>query len=100
MPLVSVIGDKSSAGAGSIKEDAGCDTVFAEGKAIVQGIPSNKTNAFPDGACDDGNKHCNQTGPVKGSGSVFIEGKAIHRVGDERGCGHTTVASISTVYAN
>lgn len=99
--LISVVGNLSDHGAGAIKAEAACATVFAQGVPVIKGIPSNSTNADPDSLCKDSNNHCIQPGPNVGSATVLVEGVPVHRVGDLRGCGGITIPGINlTVYAN
>tara|TARA_R110002051_G_scaffold193550_1_gene261925 strand:+ start:663 stop:980 length:318 start_codon:yes stop_codon:yes gene_type:complete len=103
---VSIKGDVSSDGGGAI------DVYGVELSVKVQGlaIAINKNNgegAASDGKCPDADIHCASTmggssGPKQGSLNVFAGGVAVHRIGDTRGCGATTllVTGIRTVNVN
>lgn len=87
MGLISVQGDSNSHG-GGILSSSGTD-VFIEGKGIV----NLGTQSGPDSLCPIvGENHCS---PNSSSGSltVFSGGLPIHRNGDSRTCGASTIVS-------
>lgn len=91
MSLVSVQGDMNSHGGGALNADTQ-SKVFISGKLIV----CVDSSAMPDNDCPDlGGNHCNPRA-TQGSSKVFIGGKAIHRHGDSRSCGATTIAQGQT----
>lgn len=94
MPLVAVKDDGNTHGGGNLIPANPC-TVFVEGINVIEhGDP-----AAPDGLCPLP-PHCSPN-TAEGSDNVFVYGNPIHRHGDNRICGATTIVSKqSTVYAN
>jgi len=85
MPLIAVIGDKNTHGDGDLICDNNPGKVFIGGKLV----------SFL-GCQAAGDKQDHPTGttnPSTASGKVFGCGIAIHRQGDMRQCGATTVVS-------
>jgi len=96
MPLCAVQNDPNTHGGGNLIA-ANPNTV------IIENIPciEHTDPAAPDALCPPiGGPHC-APGTAEGSPNVFIYGNPIHRHGDSRICGATTiVANQSTVFAN
>lgn len=91
MALAAVKGDNNTDGNGGLLADT--QTKVKIGGILVVCVTS---NANPDDLCPIvGGEHCNPKA-VGGSGKVKIGGKAIHRHGDTRSCGATTIVSGNT----
>lgn len=95
MALISVDQDQDNVGGGAIT--ASQHTVFINNKAVsVVGDNASSDSKFP-------SLHGLHGDPTTASGSpnVFVTNKAVHREGDTRACGDTTVVSgQATVFAN
>lgn len=94
MPAVAKFGDANTHG-GGVLLCALAPTVFVNGVVIaVLGDPST-----PDSLCPvPGGPHC-APAASSGSGTVFAGGKPVHRGGDLRTCGATTIATSPNVNA-
>lgn len=88
MSLVSVKGDKNTDGNGDLLADTQ-SKVKIGGKLVV----CVTSNASQDDLCPVvGGEHCNPKA-VQGSSKVKIAGLSIHRDGDLRSCGATTIVT-------
>lgn len=94
MPLVAVQGDPNNAGGGDLIAD-NPQTVFIHNIPVIE----HQDPAQPDNACPAGS-HCNPA-TAEGSPNVFVYNKPLHRINDERVCGHrTTPKGNFDVFAN
>jgi uncharacterized Zn-binding protein involved in type VI secretion len=95
MPLVAIVGDPNTHGGGGLIA-ANPQTVRIGGIPVIE----HSDPANPDSLCVPlGPPHCNPA-TSNGSGTVFVYGNPIHRHGDSRICGATTIVSgQSTVLA-
>ncbi len=92
MPLIAVEGDNNSHGGGAL--NAGNSSVYCEGKLIA----TQTTTASADSICPIP-PHCAPS-TSSYSSTVFVEGNVVHRIGDSRVCGATTIETgNSSVYA-
>jgi uncharacterized Zn-binding protein involved in type VI secretion len=93
--LWAVEGDPNSHGGGALTA-TNPKTVFVNNIAVIDHGPD---SAAPDSLCgDDGGAHCSPN-TASGSGTVYVYGKPVHRQGDSRVCGATTVVTHqSTVF--
>lgn len=91
--LVSVFGDNNSHGGGALQASNNPNKLFIGGL---------KVNIIDSMALVDDLMHTpGETDAASGSGKVFLVGIAVHRNGDSRYCGATTIVSgQSKVYAN
>ena len=93
MPGVARNGDTNSHGGGAL--------IASAVKTYVNGLLIARIgdNASPDSLCPiPGGPHCNPVA-TGGSATVFAEGKGVHRIGDSRSCGATTVTGSANVFA-
>lgn len=68
-----------------------------QGSVFVNGILGTVVGAhYPVHCCG---KPCHDGSASAGSGSVFFEGKAVHRIGDAISCGDVSAAGSSNVFA-
>lgn len=89
MPLVSVFDDPNTHGNGQLDASNNTGKVFINGKKVVY---LNST-ARPDDLCLPlGGLHCTPFA-TSASSKFFCEGIAVHRHGDSRACGATTVVT-------
>ena len=87
MALISVFGDINTHGAGELLASNNTGKVFIGGKKVVY----INSDASPDDLCPiAGGDHCNPKSE-SGSSKVSAQGIAIHRHGDSRNCGATTI---------
>jgi uncharacterized Zn-binding protein involved in type VI secretion len=92
--LVAVQNDPNNAGGGELIAE-NPQTVFAHNIPVIE----HEDPANPDSACP-ASPHCNPA-TAEGSPNVFVYNKPLHRIDDDRVCGHKTVpAGNSTVFAN
>jgi uncharacterized Zn-binding protein involved in type VI secretion len=90
--LWAVEGDPNTHGGGGLIP-SNPKTVFVEGKNVIEVSDP----AFPDSFCPIP-PHCNPAS-ISGSSTVFVYGNPVHRHGDNRICGATTIVSgQSTVF--
>lgn len=96
MPLISVLGDPNSHGAGSLLADNNSGKLFIGGIKVVY----QNSHSGPDALCIPiGPPHCDPFATGHSS-TVYSEGIPIHRDGDSRVCGASTIVSgQSTVYS-
>lgn len=87
MPLIAVAGDPNSHGGGALIPSGGSSpqTVKIGGKPVI-------VHASPAGPDALGHP-APPTGTAEGSGTVKIYGLPVHRDGDSRLCGASTIAS-------
>lgn len=92
--LWAVVGSQNNHGGGALIA-ASPRTVFINNIAVIEhGDP-----AAPDGLCRATPVHCTPF-TSSGSGSVYVYGSPVHRHGDGRICGATTIVSQqSTVFS-
>lgn len=85
MPLVAVQGDQNSHGGGALTSDNNPGKVFIGGKLVAPlGCTAQGDNQeHPSGA----------TNPSTASSKVFVAGIPVHRNGDSRACGASTIVS-------
>lgn len=95
MPAVTRLGDMST-GHGSWParpSTSASGNVFAEGIAVHRVGDSWAVHCNPVPQCHDGVLSA-------GSGTVFVNGQPIGRIGDPISCGDTVATGASTVFAN
>jgi uncharacterized Zn-binding protein involved in type VI secretion len=95
MPAVSRLGDLSTAdpcGAPARGNDVASSNVFVNGIAVHR-----QTDGWIDHACPLSAPHDATT--TGGSGTVFVNGLPITRIGDTISCGSTIAAGSSNVFA-
>lgn len=84
-------GDVNDAGGVAMK---GASTVLANGRPIV--YPGTRVSPHPCCGAKGCGKHCSAS-TTGGSGTVFVEGKPVIRVGDSDTCGHSRASGSPNV---
>jgi len=89
MPLIAVLGDPNTHGNGGLDASNNSGKFFVNGRKVVY----LGSTAQPDDLCIPlGGAHCAPSA-TSASSKVFSEGIAVHRHGDSRACGATTVVT-------
>lgn len=89
MPLVAVVGDQESHGAGALQVPP--QTKWTIGGKLVCTVDTLA-------AIDNLDHPPGQTNASTGSGSFYVAGKALHRQDDSRYCGATTITTGQTKF--